>query len=34
MRLGADDYVLKPFDPGILSSRIKAALRRLRVVAA
>jgi DNA-binding response OmpR family regulator len=34
MRLGADDYVLKPFDPGILSSRIKAAFRRLRAVAA
>jgi type IV pilus assembly protein PilB len=34
MRLGADDYVLKPFDPAILSSRIKAAFRRLRVAAA
>ncbi len=34
MRLGADDYVLKPFDPSLLSSRIKAAFRRLRVAAA
>jgi DNA-binding response OmpR family regulator len=23
--------VLKPFDPGVLSSRVKAAFRRLRV---
>jgi type IV pilus assembly protein PilB len=34
LQLGADDYVVKPFDPGVLSSRVKAAFRRLRVVAA
>ena len=34
LELGADDYVLKPFDPGVLSSRVKAAFRRLRVAAA
>jgi DNA-binding response OmpR family regulator len=33
LQLGADDYVLKPFDPGVLSSRVKAAFRRLRVAA-
>src|SRR5919205_3044262 len=26
--LGADDYVAKPFSPGVLISRIKAVLRR------
>ncbi|NTV15105.1 MAG: response regulator transcription factor [Desulfobulbaceae bacterium] len=26
--LGADDYITKPFSPGVLVSRIKAALRR------
>jgi two-component system, OmpR family, phosphate regulon response regulator PhoB len=34
LQLGADDYVVKPFDPGVLSSRVKAAFRRLRVAAA
>jgi type II secretory ATPase GspE/PulE/Tfp pilus assembly ATPase PilB-like protein/CheY-like chemotaxis protein len=34
LQLGADDYVLKPFDPGVLSSRVKAAFRRQRVAAA
>jgi DNA-binding response OmpR family regulator len=34
LQLGADDYVLKPFDPGVLSSRVKAAFRRIRVSAA
>jgi type IV pilus assembly protein PilB len=34
LQLGADDYVLKPFDPGVLSSRVKAAFRRIRAVAA
>jgi DNA-binding response OmpR family regulator len=34
LQLGADDYVLKPFDPGVLSSRVKAAFRRIKVVAA
>jgi type II secretory ATPase GspE/PulE/Tfp pilus assembly ATPase PilB-like protein/CheY-like chemotaxis protein len=33
LRLGADDFVLKPFDPGVLSSRVNAAFRRLRVAA-
>ncbi|MCY4008265.1 MAG: response regulator transcription factor [Anaerolineaceae bacterium] len=28
---GADDYVTKPFSPRILSSRIRAVLRRLRL---
>ncbi|WP_280771572.1 hypothetical protein [Salipaludibacillus daqingensis] len=26
--MGADDYIVKPFDPNELSARIKAALRR------
>jgi DNA-binding response OmpR family regulator len=26
--LGADDYVLKPFEPTVLTSRVKAAMRR------
>lgn len=30
LELGADDYVLKPFSPSILMSRIKAVLRRNR----
>jgi type IV pilus assembly protein PilB len=34
LQLGADDYVLKPFDPGVLSSRIKAAFRRSAAQAA
>jgi DNA-binding response OmpR family regulator len=34
LELGADDYVLKPFDPGVLSSRVKAAFRRQHVSAA
>ena len=29
--LGADDYILKPFEPTILTSRIKAAFRRQRL---
>ena len=28
LELGADDYVAKPFSPGVLISRIKAVLRR------
>ncbi len=28
LELGADDYVLKPFSPKVLLSRIKAVLRR------
>jgi CheY-like chemotaxis protein len=34
LQLGADDYVVKPFDAGVLSSRVKAAFRRLRSAAA
>jgi type IV pilus assembly protein PilB len=34
LQLGADDYVVKPFDPGVLSSRIKAAFRRSAAQAA
>ena len=29
--LGADDYILKPFEPIVLTSRIKAAFRRQRL---
>src|SRR5258708_31187034 len=29
--LGADDYVVKPFSPGELRARVKAALRRVRL---
>jgi CheY-like chemotaxis protein len=32
--LGADDYVIKPFEPAILLSRVKAAFRRMERVAA
>jgi two-component system KDP operon response regulator KdpE len=28
LELGADDYIAKPFSPGVLLSRIKAVLRR------
>ncbi len=34
LELGADDYILKPFDPGILLSRVHAVFRRLKVMAA
>ncbi|MBI5272827.1 MAG: response regulator transcription factor [Chlamydiia bacterium] len=30
LELGADDYVLKPFSPKVLFSRVKAVLRRAR----
>ena len=34
LELGADDYIVKPFDPGILLSRVNAIFRRLRLKAA
>jgi len=32
--LGADDYVIKPFDAQVLLSRVNAVFRRLSAVAA
>jgi Tfp pilus assembly pilus retraction ATPase PilT/ActR/RegA family two-component response regulator len=34
LQLGADDYLLKPFDPAVLKSRVNAVFRRLKVLAA
>ena len=34
LQLGADDYILKPFDPAILLSRVNAVFRRITVMAA
>lgn len=34
LQLGADDYILKPFDPGVLLSRVQAAFRRVTAAAA
>jgi DNA-binding response OmpR family regulator len=34
LELGADDYVIKPFDPGVLLSRVHGVFRRLKVMAA
>jgi DNA-binding response OmpR family regulator len=34
LALGADDYIIKPFDPEVLLSRVNAVFRRLRAVTA
>ena len=34
LKLGADDYIIKPFDPTVLLSRVNAVFRRLKVMAA
>jgi PleD family two-component response regulator len=34
LELGADDCIIKPFDPSILLSRVNAVFRRLKVMAA
>jgi DNA-binding response OmpR family regulator len=34
LELGADDYVLKPFDAAVLLSRVNGVFRRLKVMAA
>ena len=34
LELGADDYLIKPFDPPVLLSRVNAVFRRWKVVAA
>ncbi len=34
LELGADDYILKPFDPAVFLSRINGVFRRLKVMAA
>jgi DNA-binding response OmpR family regulator len=34
LELGADDYIIKPFDPTVLLSRVHAVFRRIKVMAA
>jgi type IV pilus assembly protein PilB len=34
LELGADDYIVKPFDPAVLLSRVNGVFRRLKVMAA
>jgi type II secretory ATPase GspE/PulE/Tfp pilus assembly ATPase PilB-like protein/ActR/RegA family two-component response regulator len=34
LQLGADDYIVKPFDPAVLLSRVNAVFRRIKVMAA
>jgi putative two-component system response regulator len=33
LALGADDYIMKPFEPTVLTSRIKAVFGRQRLAA-
>ena len=34
LELGADDYMIKPFEPTVLLSRVNAVFRRLKAAAA
>ena len=34
LELGADDYIVKPFEAGVLLSRVQAVFRRLKAMAA